>query len=97
MCLAFPMQVLSLETPNRAICDHNGQRESVDLSLLEAVAPGDWLTVHLGLAREKISAEDAQRLRDAMEALEKVRRGETGIDHLFADLVGREPPRPPQG
>ena len=37
---------------------------------------------------------DAKQIHDAMAALEMVRRGETEVDYLFADLVGREPPRP---
>ncbi|KEO50893.1 HypC/HybG/HupF family hydrogenase formation chaperone [Thioclava pacifica] len=95
MCLAHPMKVLSLEGPSSAICDHAGKAQRVDIAFIDELAPGDWVTVHLGIAREKVSEADARQITDALSALDMVRRGETDIDHLFADLVDREPPRPP--
>ena len=50
--------------------------------------------VFLGAAREIISDETARVTSDALAALELAMRGETDIDHLFADLVDREPELP---
>jgi len=55
---------------------------------------GTWMLVHLGAARSVLSAEDADRVADALLAIEAVQRGED-IDHLFADLTDREPELPP--
>jgi len=95
MCLAHPMKITEFETLTTALCDHNGTLKKVDISFLDGLAPGDWVTVHIGIAREKISEADARQIEDALTALEMVKRGETDIDYLFADIVDREPPRPP--
>jgi len=96
MCLAIPLKVVALQGAQGALCESAEGARLVDRSLIEALAPGDWITVHLGIARERIDAEEARRILDAMEALARVRAGETEVDSLFADLVGREPPRPPR-
>jgi len=97
MCLAHPMKIVSFETMTTAICDHDGVLKTADISFLEGLEVGDWVTVHIGIAREKISEADAKQIADALLALDMVKRGETDIDYLFADIVDREPPRPPTG
>ncbi|SFJ09520.1 HypC/HybG/HupF family hydrogenase formation chaperone [Celeribacter neptunius] len=95
MCLSYPMKILSKPGAHVAICDRDGQQHRVDMTFLAEAEPGDWVTVHLGIAREKISEADAGQIRDALKALDMVRAGETDVDHLFSDLVDRVPPRPP--
>ena len=56
--------------------------------------PGTWVLVFLDAAREVLSARDAARIGDALKALALIGRGETDVDHLFADLIGREPELP---
>lgn len=41
-----------------------------------------------------ITAETARQVNDALQALELVSSGTDSIDHLFADLVDREPVLP---
>jgi hydrogenase assembly chaperone HypC/HupF len=95
MCLAHPMKIIERQTVTRAICARlDGSRHEVDLSFLPDVEVGTWVTVHLGLARDVTTEEDAHQIEDALRALDMVKAGETDIDHLFADLVGREPQRP---
>jgi hypothetical protein len=50
--------------------------------------------VFLDAAREVITARDAAKIGDALKALALVMQGETSVDHLFADLIGREPELP---
>jgi hydrogenase expression/formation protein HypC len=50
--------------------------------------------VFLGASREVISPDAASATLDALRALELALAGETSFDHLFADLVGREPELP---
>ena len=56
---------------------------------------GAWVLVFLDAARDVITAEQAQKTADALRAITLVMEGETSVDHLFADLVGREPELPP--
>ncbi len=93
MCIAIPMQVISAE-PGAALCRGRDGKHRVDTSLVGTPMPGTWLMVFLGAAREVISAETAQKSIDALEALDRVMRGDTDIDHLFADLIDREPRLP---
>lgn len=93
MCLGIPMQVIEVDGLS-ARCTGRGGEQTVDISLVGDVAPGAWLMVFLGSARDIMSEEDARRSSDALEALEMAMRGETNFDHLFADLIGREPSLP---
>lgn len=90
MCLGIPMQVIAVSGLS-ARCRGRGNEQDVDLSLVGDVPPGTWLMVFLGSAREIITETTAQRSADALEALEMAMRGETDFDHLFADLIDREP------
>ena len=95
MCIAIPMQVLSAEL-GAAICiDAQGQESHIDLSLVGAVRPGDWLLTFLGAAREIIDADRAQDINRALAALAGAMRGDrAAIDAAFADLIDREPQLP---
>ncbi|MCA0044372.1 HypC/HybG/HupF family hydrogenase formation chaperone [Celeribacter litoreus] len=95
MCLAYPMKVVSRDGINTATCEKDGELHCVDTTFLSEVQIGDWVTVHLGIAREVMTEADARQILDALHALDMVKQGETQVDHLFADLIGREPPRPP--
>ncbi len=71
MCVALPGRVLSIAGAGTAHVDVRGVRRTVGLGLLEDVRPGDWILVSLGLAVERISAEDATetlRLLDDIDA-----------------------------
>jgi len=95
MCIAVPMQVLESEGI-RALCRDgcDAERdESVDLSLVGPQPPGVWLLVFLGAAREVIDEARAMLTVDALAALRAVQQGEP-VEHLFADLIAREPELP---
>lgn len=96
MCIALPLKITELLSPHQAVCDDAGGPLSVDISLLEGLCVGDWVSVHRGTAVARMTDADARRILDALSALDRVRAGDTEVDHLFADLVNREPPRPPQ-
>ena len=93
MCIGIPMQVLETGE-GQARCRAPDGVVLVDTRLVGAVVPGSWLMVFLGAAREILSETEARQTLDALTALEQVMRGQTDIDHLFADLVDREPTLP---
>ncbi len=104
MCIGVPMQVVEPGV-GFARCEGLGMSRMVNTLLVGDQPVGTWLLVFLDSAREIISAEDAERIGDAVRALDLVMSlpAETGgdsparqdIDALFADLVDREPQKPP--
>ncbi len=100
MCIGVPMRVTE-SGPGRARCEGLGQIREVDTLLVGDVSPGTWLLVFLDSAREVLSETEAQRIGKAVQAVGQVMEGAltvgdtTAIDGLFADLVDREPPKPP--
>lgn len=93
MCIGMPMQVVTIDGFTAQCAGRDGV-QAIDMSLAADAQPGDWVMVFLGAAREVISAKAAGATLDALEALRLAMRGETGFDHLFADLAGREPELP---
>ncbi len=93
MCIGIPMQVAEPRS-RYALCHANGESREVDMALVGEQPAGAWVLVFLDAAREVIGAEDAARIGDALKALVLVAEGDTNVDHLFADLIGREPELP---
>jgi len=93
MCIGLPMQVVE-PGPHFSLCRMDGEMRSIDMSLVGEQPAGTWLLVFLNAAREVITAEYAAQIGDALKALSLVLSGETSVDHLFADLIGREPELP---
>lgn len=94
MCIGTPMQVLS-STQHIATCIDGETQHPVDISLVGPQKPGTWLLVFLGAAREVLPEAEALKMRDALTAVAQVMAGGSDIDHLFADLINREPQLPP--
>ncbi|MBS4050005.1 MAG: HypC/HybG/HupF family hydrogenase formation chaperone [Methylomonas sp.] len=93
MCIGIPMQVIEPRGES-ALCTYRGQTSLIDMMLVGEQPAGIWLLVFLDTAREVISADKARQINDALEAMRLAMQGETDIDHLFADLVEREPELP---
>jgi hydrogenase expression/formation protein HypC len=70
MCLAVPMQIISI-AGHLACCEAKGVRREVSLTLLDEqdVAVGDYVLVHVGYALQTITALDA---RSACELFDEV-------------------------
>ena len=94
MCLGIPMQVVEVRE-GMAVCEGMGERREINMQLVGDQPAGTWVLTFLDGAREILSEEDAASISDAVMAVNLVMQGETDVDHLFADLVDREPPRPP--
>lgn len=61
MCLAFPARIVELLPAEQALVDLDGVRKSVSVLLLEDVAVGDYVMVHVGFALAKVDREEAER------------------------------------
>ena len=73
MCLAIPAQVVSVDAGTEtAIVALGPIKKEVSVALLDGVAPGEFVLVHVGYALHKVSAEEAERtlamIREAGEA-----------------------------
>jgi hydrogenase expression/formation protein HypC len=61
MCLAVPALVVDASDPERAIVDLGGVRKEVSLALVEGVAVGDYVIIHVGYALQKLDTVEAER------------------------------------
>jgi len=62
MCLAVPTRVESLNSAaETAVVELDGIRKEVSTQLLDDVAIGDYLLVHVGFALERIDTEEAAK------------------------------------
>jgi len=93
MCVGVPYRIIKAGIGFARATSRNVEA-TIDTRLVGAVEPGDWVLTFLGAAREKITALDAKHIEDALEAVGRAMAGETDLDHLFADLIGREPRLP---
>ncbi len=59
MCLAIPAQVVELREGDNAVVDLAGVRKDISLALVDDVAVGDFVIVHVGFALNKIDPEEA--------------------------------------
>ena len=60
MCLALPAKVLTLQDANMATVEVGGVQKDISLGLLEDVAVGDYVIVHVGYALSRIDEEEAR-------------------------------------
>jgi len=93
MCIGIPMKITALET-GYAWCEGMGERKCIDTLLIGEQPVGTWVLVFMDSAREVLSEQDAERVTHAVQAVNLAMQGETNLDHLFADLIDREPQLP---
>ncbi len=61
MCLAIPAKVVSLEENGIAVVSIEGIRKHISTALVDDIAVGDYVLVHVGFALHKVSEEEAER------------------------------------
>ena len=61
MCLAIPAQIVELRDDDNAVVDLAGVRKEISLSLVDGVAVGDYVIVHVGYALNKLDPEEAEQ------------------------------------
>ena len=59
MCLAVPVQIVELLDNDQAIADMGGVRKPISTALLDEVAVGDYVIVHVGFALSRLDPEEA--------------------------------------
>ncbi len=62
MCLAVPAQILSIDdASDSAVVALDKVKVDISLALVEDVAVGDYVLVHVGYALNKIDEQEAQQ------------------------------------
>jgi hydrogenase expression/formation protein HypC len=68
MCLAIPARVVEMTGPDLARIDLGGVRKEISLALVENVAVGDYVIVHVGYALTRLDPEEAEKTLAAFAA-----------------------------
>lgn len=81
MCLGIPGEVVDITDAELFLATVNvgGVRRTVNVGLLDAIAPGDWVLVHVGFAMSRIDEAEAQATLAMLEGL-----GQAYADELIA-------------
>ncbi|MDE2583768.1 MAG: HypC/HybG/HupF family hydrogenase formation chaperone [Betaproteobacteria bacterium] len=61
MCLAIPAKIVELLPDDQARIELGGVRKEVSLALVEDVAVGDYVIIHVGYALTKLDPEEAEK------------------------------------
>jgi hydrogenase expression/formation protein HypC len=61
MCLALPARVMALLEGQRARVNIGGIEKEVSTALLDCVAEGDYVILHVGFALTKLDEEEAKK------------------------------------
>jgi len=61
MCLAIPVKVVELREGDQAMVDVGGVRKEISLALVDGIAVGDYVILHVGYAIQKLDLEEAEK------------------------------------
>lgn len=61
MCLAIPALVSELLPDDMARVSLDGVTKEISVAMVDDLAPGDYVIVHVGYALAKIDAEEAEK------------------------------------
>ena len=92
MCLGLPMTIIETNGLS-ALCERRGERRQVSVMLLDQPPVGTQVLVFIDSAVRLLDAEEARQIDNAVDGLAAACNGEA-FDHLFADLIDREPELP---
>jgi hydrogenase expression/formation protein HypC len=59
MCLAMPARVVETGPADRAVVELDGVKKEISLALVDGVAVGDYVIVHVGYALQKLDTDEA--------------------------------------
>ncbi len=69
MCLAIPACVIELFGEERARIDLAGVQKEISVSLLDQVAVGDYVIVHVGFAIARLDPDEAEKTLAVIAAM----------------------------
>lgn len=69
MCLAIPAEVTKILPDDMAVVSIDGVSKEISVALIEDLAVGDYVIIHVGYALTKIDPEEAKHTLDLMREL----------------------------
>lgn len=81
MCLAIPARVVRLLDDDKALIDVGGVHNEISLGLVEDVAVGDYVIVHVGYAIARLDADEADRTLALFAQMVGEHEGSSGEIH----------------
>jgi hydrogenase expression/formation protein HypC len=72
MCLAIPARVAEILENDQAIVELGGVRKEISLTLVDGVAEGDYVIVHVGYAINRLDPEEAEKTLQLFAELAEV-------------------------
>lgn len=61
MCLAIPAEVIRILEEERAIVNIGGIHKEISIALLDRVAEGDYVIIHVGFALTRLDESEAKK------------------------------------
>ncbi len=92
MCLGIPMVIVEGDDM-QALVERRGERRRVSMLLVGEQPVGSIVLVHIDSAVRVLEADEAKLIDDGLDGVEAALAGKP-FEHLFADLVDREPQLP---
>lgn len=92
MCLGLPMTVIDADDFS-ALCEWQGEQRRVSTLLVGRQTAGARLLVHVDSAVRVLDDAEAEAIGRALAGLAAAAEG-NAFEHLFADLIDREPELP---
>jgi len=92
MCLGLPMTVVDGDDFS-ALCEWHGERRRVSTLLIGRQTTGARVLVHVDSAVRVLDDAEAEAIDRALSGLAAAAEGRA-FEHLFADLIDREPELP---
>ena len=68
MCLALPARVVELTGNDQAVIELGGIRKTISLALVDGIAPGDYVIVHVGYELTRLDPAQAEATLAMMAA-----------------------------
>jgi hydrogenase expression/formation protein HypC len=75
MCLAIPAEVTKLLPDDMAVVSIDGVSKEISAALIENLAVGDYVIIHVGYALTKIDPEEARRTLELLRELSVEKQG----------------------
>jgi hydrogenase expression/formation protein HypC len=69
MCLAVPARITKLHDNQMATVDIDGVQQEISVALLEDVAVGEYVIIHVGYALNKLDPDEAAKTLELFEEL----------------------------
>jgi len=75
MCLAIPAEVTKILPDDMAVVSIDGVSKEISVALIENLAVGDYVIVHVGYALTRIDPDEAARTLELLRELSADTRG----------------------